>query len=297
MKRVLSLLLALCMVCCLSACSVNWDSLWELLTEQSEDNVPEGSRLSVHFLDVGQGDSIFIELPDGKTMLIDAGENYHGEGILDYITARGCNAIDYLVATHPHTDHIGSMPYIVRNFEIGAVYMPKVSATTKTYESLLKAVKKKGLKIQTGKAGVRMIDDTENELTADILAPIRLDKDNLNNSSIVIRMTFGGTSFLFPGDAESSELSSISEDISSDVLKAGHHGSRTSTTKSLLKRVKPKITVISCGADNDYGHPHRKVLDLLENTDCAVYRTDLDGTVTVTSDGTDLSVSTGGRSV
>lgn len=253
------------------------------------------SKLIVHFLDVGQGDSIFIELPNGKTMLVDAGENYHGQGIIDYVQTIGYHKLDYVVATHPHEDHIGSMPYIVRNFEIGSIYMPDVTANTATFESLLKAIKAKGLRVKNGRTGVHIIKD--GELTADIIAPDKPDESNLNNSSIVLLLTFGNVSYLLTGDAETKELNAIRADMHATVLKAGHHGSKTSTTQTLLKKISPSVTVISCGKNNDYGHPHAEVLKMLKSVNSSVYRTDRDQTVIVTTDGSSLTVSTGNPSI
>ena len=253
------------------------------------------SKLIVHFLDVGQGDSIFIELPNGKTMLVDAGENYHGQGIIDYVQTIGYHKLDYVVATHPHEDHIGSMPYIVRNFEIGSIYMPDVTANTATFESLLKAIKAKGLRVKNGRTGVHIIKD--GELTADIIAPDKPDESNLNNSSIVLLLTFGNVSYLLTGDAETKELNAIRADMHATVLKAGHHGSKTSTTQTLLKIISPSVTVISCGKNNDYGHPHAEVLKMLKSVNSSVYRTDRDQTVIVATDGSSLTVSTGNPSI
>ena len=253
------------------------------------------SKLIVHFLDVGQGDSIFIELPNGKTMLVDAGENYHGQGIIDYVQTIGYHKLDYVVATHPHEDHIGSMPYIVRNFEIGSIYMPDVTANTATFESLLKAIKAKGLRVKNGRTGVHIIKDSE--LTADIIAPDKPDESNLNNSSIVLLLTFGNVSYLLTGDAETKELNAIRADMHATVLKAGHHGSKTSTTQTLLKKISPSVTVISCGKNNDYGHPHAEVLKMLKSVNSTVYRTDRDQTVIVATDGSSLTVSTGNPSI
>ena len=253
------------------------------------------SKLIVHFLDVGQGDSIFIERPNGKTMLVDAGENYHGQGIIDYVQTIGYHKLDYVVATHPHEDHIGSMPYIVRNFEIGSIYMPDVTANTATFESLLKAIKAKGLRVKNGRTGVHIIKD--GELTADIIAPDKPDESNLNNSSIVLLLTFGNVSYLLTGDAETKELNAIRADMHATVLKAGHHGSKTSTTQTLLKKISPSVTVISCGKNNDYGHPHAEVLKMLKSVNSSVYRTDRDQTVIVATDGSSLTVSTGNPSI
>lgn len=271
-------------------CSCSLDFVFESEAEKQYDG-----KLAVHFLDVGQGDAIFVELPNDETMLIDAGENYHGEGIINYIKNAGHGKIDYLVATHPHSDHIGSLPYIVRNFDIGSVYMPKVTATTKLYESLLKAVKNKKLTVKNGKAGVNIVKT--DDLSVDIIAPTKIDESNLNNCSIVIMLTFGDNSFLLTGDAETGEMNSIKESLKADVLKAGHHGSKNSTSKGLLKKIKPEITVISCGKNNEYGHPNQEVLTLLKSMKSSIYRTDKHKTVIVVSDGRNLTVSTDNKSI
>lgn len=253
--------------------------------------------LVCHYLDVGQGDSIYIELPNDQTMLIDSGENYHGESLLRYIRDTGHTKIDYLIASHPHSDHIGSMAYVVRNFDIGKIYMPKVSSNSRQYENLLKAIKSKKLTVQNGKAGVNILTDADRQLSADIVAPVKLNKENLNNSSIVMKLQYAKTSFLFMGDAEKPELATITSDIKADVLKVGHHGSSTSTTKGFLEKVEPKIAVISCGRDNDYGHPHKATLKYLKQINCEIHRTDKEGTVSVTSDGRDYTVQTGLHSI
>lgn len=286
--KVVSLIIALCLICtALCSCSQFY------FESDSSQNADE--NLVVHFLDVGQGDSIFIEMPDSKTMLIDAGVNMLGKSIMSYINSQGYSKIDYLVATHPHADHIGSMAYIVRNMDIGEIYMPKVSTTTKTYENLLESIADKGLRIKSAKAGVSIID-TE-DFNADIVAPATIKENDLNNCSAVIKMTYNETSFLFTGDAEEEELSEIDADISANVLKVGHHGSSTSTNKDFVKRVCPEIAVISLGADNKYGHPHKSTLKYLKNAGAEIYRTDEDGTVKITSDGQNISVETGGISM
>ena len=261
----------------------------------SDDKEPTKEKLAVHFLDVGQGDSIFVELPNNKTMLIDAGENYHGEGIINYIQKAGYSKIDYLVATHPHSDHIGSLPYIVRNFKIGKVYMPKVTATSKLYESLLKSIKSKKLTVKDAKAGVNIVK--KGDLSVSIIAPSQIDETNLNNCSIVIMLKYGDNSFLLTGDAETGEMDSIKADLNADVLKAGHHGSKNSTTENLLTKVTPEITVISCGKNNEYGHPDKEVLTLLKKFKSSVYRTDKNKTIVITSDGKNLNVSTDNQSI
>lgn len=252
--------------------------------------------LAVHFLDVGQGDAIFAELPNGETMLVDAGENYYGDGIIRYIENTGHHKIDYLVATHPHADHIGSMPYIVRHFDIGTVYMPKVSTNTKLFESLIKAFKSKKLRVKNGRAGVTIVSGSN--FSAEIIAPAKIDANQLNNCSIIIRLTCGATSFLLTGDAQTGETNAVDPELlRADVLKAGHHGSKDAVTQKLLQAVHPSITVISCGKNNDYGHPHKEVLSALKRIGSTVYRTDKDKTVIVTSNGSDMTVSTGNPAI
>ena len=283
----LSLLFSLLLLC---SCSVNIN-----LNSDDTEKLSQKDTLNVHFLDVGQGDSIFIELPDEKTMLIDAGENYHGEGIINYIDDCGYSKIDYLVATHPHADHIGSMGYIVRNMDIGSVYMPKAAANTKTYENLLESISDKGLKITSAKAGLTIAE--ESDYIINVVAPVTIDESDLNNSSAVIKLTYKNNSFLFTGDAEKKELETITDDISADVLKVGHHGSNTSTTEEFLYEVRPKYAVISVGEGNEYGHPHKETLRLLEEFNCELYRTDIDKTVVFSSDGNIISVKSGEQSI
>ena len=291
-KRVLSaILLSLTVIFTLSSCDIFYSDVLR-------EFYPSRDKLIAHYLDVGQGDSIFIELPNEETMLIDSGENYHGASIIEYMTDCGHDRIDYLIATHPHSDHIGSMAYIVRNFDVGSVYMPNVSTNSYSYEKLLEAVKKKGLKIKTGKSGVNILSDEDEELYINILAPVKTkDINNLNNVSIVLKIEYMDTSFLFTGDAEKAELKTITADISADVLKVGHHGSDTSTPQTLVDAVDPKIAVISVGEGNDYGHPNAKTLKRLEEHGCEIYRTDEQQTIAVISDGHDYEVQTGFRSM
>lgn len=279
------------LICLFTFCSCSF----EFTDLNYESYIGSGTDLIVHFLDVGQGDSIFAELPNSETMLIDAGVSGEGEEIISYINNLGYSEIDYLVATHPHADHIGSMAYVVENMDIESIYMPKAEATTRTYEKLLTAISEKGMKIQSASAGMNLIDG--GNFTVDILGPVTIDEDNLNNSSVILKMTYGDNRFLFVGDAEKEELSTITSDMSADVLKVGHHGSNTSTTFDFLQEVNPSIAVISLGKDNYYGHPHQSTLELLSQFGVTTYRTDEDGTITIISDGNDITVETGGVSI
>ncbi len=250
-------------------------------------------HLIVHFIDVGQGDCAFIQLPNKKCMLIDAGEADYADLITDKITSLGYDKIDYVVATHPHADHIGAMAEVIDNFSVGDVYMPRVSADTKTFENLLRTIADKGLKIKTVRSGVE-IDTSDSGLKMKFLSPSADKYDDLNNYSAVMKLTYGTTSFLFTGDAEKlveNELLESSYDaLDADVLKAGHHGSRYSSSKAFLEAVSPDYVVIECSNDNSYGHPHKETLERLNNVGASILRTDKMGDITFESDGSSIEV-------
>ncbi|NMA55233.1 MAG: MBL fold metallo-hydrolase [Firmicutes bacterium] len=248
--------------------------------------------LTVHVLDVGQADSILVQTAK-KSMLIDGGNRADADGIMDYLRSQGVKELDVVVATHPHTDHIGGLVDIVKDFPVAQVYMPRVAHTSKTYEDLLINIKNAGLKITPVKPGLTV--ELDSGIEAVFLAPARSDYDNLNNYSAVLRLGFQNTSFLFSGDAEAEaeeEMLASGFDLSSTVLKVGHHGSNTSTTSEFLAAVNPEVAVISVGADNSYGHPSEQVLKRLEEADIRVFRTDIHGVITISSDGLKLTVLT-----
>ena len=244
--------------------------------------------MRVHFIDVGEGDSTFIEFPDGKTMLVDAGEQTEGEKVLEYIKNCKSDRVDFLVGTHPHSDHIGGLETVVRNLEIGSVYMPKVSHNTKTFENLILAIREKGMKIKTAKAGTVIYSN--NGVEVSILSPIKEHYDNLNNYSVILKITYNNKTFLLTGDAENVVLNQESVGVDADVLKVSHHGSTTSDSRIFLKRVSPEYAVISVGENNQYGHPHDEVIDYFENSGIKYYRTDQDGTIIIDSDGENIIV-------
>lgn len=244
--------------------------------------------LKIHYLDVGQGDSIFIELPNNETMLIDAAESNQSENIINYIKNLNYQKIDYVIGTHPHTDHIGGLKDIINTFEIGKIYMPKAVSTTKTYESLLMAIKDKNLKINTAKAGISIIDT--NTLKINILAPNNDTYTELNNYSVVTKITYGTTKFLFMGDAEKLSENEIKEDVSADVIKIGHHGSSTSSGLNFIKKVNAKYGIISVGLNNKYNLPKEETITNWENSGTKIYLTSTNGTITATSDGTNIKI-------
>jgi competence protein ComEC len=225
-------------------------------------------------------------------MLLDGGEADQAKDIRKFLQGRDILKIDYLVATHPHADHIGSLPDVIDNTDIGAIYMPRVSHTTQTFERLLTSIENKGLQVNTARAGVNIL--SIEGLTVDIIAPVRDDYKDLNNHSAVIMIKFKETNFLFMGDAEALSEGHITADVDALVLKVGHHGSNTSTSKSFLKRVNPFFAIISVGKGNSYGHPADAVLSRLADANVNVYRTDEDGTIILVSDGENITVHTFG---
>lgn len=246
--------------------------------------------MRLHYIDVKEGDSIFIELPNEKTMLIDAGEAVEGKKVINYIKQLGYSNIDYVVGTHPHTDHIGGLAQVINSFDVGKIYMPKVISTSKTYEKLLNTISMKGLKIQTAKAGINIIN--ENNLLIDIIAPNNDSYSDLNNYSVVIKITYQNRKFIFMGDAEMISENEILTDVTADIVKVGHHGSNTSSGQNFVDRVNAKYAIISVGSDNNYNHPNMNIVNRWENSGAKVYRTDLSGTIIAITDGNAISIET-----
>lgn len=271
----------------------NQDKIKNLFNQNNNQNQNDyintnNNLLKVHYLDVGQGDSIFIELPNNETMLIDAAESYQSENIINYLKNLNYQKIDYVIGTHPHTDHIGGLKDIINTFEIGKIYMPKVVSTTKTYESLLMAIKDKNLKINTAKAGTSIIDtDT---LKINILAPNNSIYTELNNYSVVTKITYGTTKFLFMGDAEKLSENEIKENVTADVIKIGHHGSNTSSSIDFIKKVNAKYGIISVGLNNKYNLPKEETITNWENSGTKIYLTSTNGTIRASSDGTNIKI-------
>ncbi len=248
----------------------------------------DGEELQVYYLNVGQADSIFIK-DQNKSMLIDAGNNEDGQNIVDYLKELGISKIDYVIGTHAHEDHIGGMDDIIRNFEIERFYMPDAVTTTKTFEEVLDSLEEKSIEISIPK------EDEELTLTN---AKIKFlysgtNTSDLNNTSIVLKLTYGNNKFLFMGDAtDSTEKKILNKDLKSDVLKVGHHGSQYSSTEEFLDKVNPTYAIISVGTPNSYDHPKEITLTKLKERNIKLYRTDQDGTIIATSDGNNIKFTT-----
>jgi len=242
----------------------------------------EEGFVAVHFIDVGQGDSAFVELGNDQCLLIDAGDVEHAERVAREIKKYGYDSITYLVATHPHSDHVGGMEYIASNFKVDNLYL---SGSTKMYDNLPTAAN-----TIIAKNGCVILDD--NRIKLRFLSPADYEADyDANSCSAVLRLDVNDVSFLFMADVDSDAEMQIKANLDCDILKVAHHGSSDSTSDEFLKVATPEVAVISCGKNNLYGHPNNDTLFRLKNSSAEIYRTDKNGTVDVLTDGVDYSVS------
>ena len=269
-----------------------WDELFSLTGLSGKQ--PLDTEMQVHVLDVGNADAILVR-NKGQNLLIDAGENDDGADVVAYLRSHGVKKLDYVIATHPDADHIGGMDDVVEAMDIGTfimAFMPEgYTPTSKTYADMLEAISRKGLKITSAQTGKHY---SLGEADIEILGPVA-DFTETNNQSVVCRISFGDKRFLFMGDAEKEAENALMEargDLSADVLKIGHHGSKSSTQSKFVKMVSPAYAVISCGENNSYKHPHPETLDTLEELKIRCYRTDRDGTVVITTDGQSITFET-----
>ncbi len=253
--------------------------------ELSPDN------LQVHFISVGQGDSELIKLPTGENVLIDAGDTDCDEYLVNYIKSQGVEEIDTVIATHPHSDHIGSMQDVLENFKVNKIMMPDFDYDTVTYTNLLYSIEENNVERIVAKYG-----DSFDEGAAhfDILGPVKQYED-ANNISLVVMMTYGQTKYLFTGDQEAEaekDLISMGYNLNADVLKVGHHGSSTSSSQEFLNAVRPSIAVIEVGEGNKYNLPEDEIIMRIARGGTTVYRTDKSGNIVISSDGEELYVTT-----
>lgn len=315
-KLVIAIVLLFAMVLPLASC----DFIFEILDILGEDpyeeesyEVPEGTA-EFHFIDIDQGDAILI-MVDGKAILIDTGEGKEKTALIDYLANLAVTEIEYFITTHPDSDHIGSAAYMVENYKINHIIISPKEHTSKTYEKFITAIETKIDNGELEEENVMLADGDligssiyVGELEMRVLGPVdpsEFNKNDNNNPSVVIMARWGNNKVLLTGDAEmEAELQLIGEYgnyLKCDVLKVGHHGSRSSThkagangeaTNGFLHYVQPKIGVISCGEGNDYGHPHQETLAELESYDVEILRTDILGSIVLTSDGTNITQKT-----
>jgi competence protein ComEC len=259
----------------------------EVVSYLQNVNNTEGN-IKVHFIDVGQADCILIQ-QGNDSMIIDGGNNDDGDLLTQYIKDQGITKLDYVVGTHAHEDHIGGLDNVINTYSVDKIMFPKQTATTKTFEDFVMSVINKGMKLYSPRVGEIF---KLGEATFEIMAPNSASYEDANDYSIVIKLTYGNNSFLLTGDAEAvseSEMINKGLNLKADVLKVGHHASKSSTTKEFLNKVKPKYAVISVGKDNSYGHPNQLTLDRLKDSGIPIYRTDLQGTIIATSDGDNIT--------
>lgn len=249
--------------------------------------------MKVHFIDVGQGDGIYIKAPNGEDIVIDAG-NKDGSDVVAYLKKQKVDDIEVMISTHPDADHVGGLDEVLKAYKVESVYAPKISHTTQAYKDFLTAVKREGLQINAAIAGKTL---NIKNVKAVFVAPVKsYSKSDLNNWSAVLHLTYNNNSFLFTGDTElKSEVDMVASKrtLKADVLKIGHHGAKETTNTAFLNAVKPKYAVISVGKKNSYGHPTSPVLSRLKQVKATVYRTDQKGHIIVSTDGKKISVKTG----
>lgn len=250
------------------------------------------NKMIIHYIDVGQGDCILIQV-NNKNLLIDSGPSTNRKDLLNYLKKINIKKFDYIIATHPHDDHIGNMDTIIKRYDVEEFYSPKVITSSDTFDSLISALVDKNLKINVLKKGTNQINLGKNAALK-VLSPSKdFTSDNLNNYSPIIKINFLDNSFLFTGDAETSDENLIlfeNNDLNADILKVGHHGSSTSTSVDFLNSVDPSVAIISVGKNNSYGHPSQKVLSLLDEFNIKTLRTDISGNIIVISDGKNISI-------
>lgn len=288
-QKMLGSLLGVMIVAVIGLLGLNIE-LTDTLTNRNvvPTNLTTEDSLQVYFIDVGQADSILIT-QNKNAMLIDAGNNEDGPDVVKFLEEKGIQKLDYLVGTHPHEDHIGGLDDVIKSeIEIKNILMPKIQTNTKTFEAVLDAIAAKGLKVTAPGKGDRVeVGKTQCEIMNDSI----IDNKNLNLSSIIIRLQFGETSFLFMGDAETKNEEQRKW-TQTNVLKVGHHGSNTSSSEKFLKQVQPQYSVIMAGKDNSYGLPKSNILERIQTIGSKLYRTDMDGTIKMTSDGKTIQIET-----
>ena len=254
-------------------------------TTSGYENNSSSSEVLVYFIDVGQADAIYIK-DVNSNMMIDAGNNADGKLLVKYLQSLNVNNFKYVVGTHAHEDHIGGMDDIINNFKIDNFYMPEAISTSKTFEDVLDALDKNKVTFQTPKIGDKFsLENTNFEVLS-----IGNDTSDLNDTSLVLKMSYNNTCVLFMGDASSNvEKNLLDKDINCQVLKVGHHGSRYTSSDEFIKKVNPTYGIIMVGKDNKYGHPTKKALDILNKYKVTIHRTDEEGTILMHLKDNDIS--------
>ena len=261
-----------------------------LLTKKFNSFKVNPNLMYVHYINVDQGDAILIQV-NNKNLLIDSGPKSHKKQLVKFLNDLNISKLDYVIATHPHEDHIGNMNTVLNSYKVQSFYAPKVYSYTKSFEQMIDSLKSNNLKINPIKRGCNTIN-LGFQTNVEVFSPINDTYDNENNYSPVIKIYFGNNSFLFTGDAEKEiedKLILLNDDLKADILKVSHHGSSSSTSDSFLNRVSPKYAVISVGKNNIYDHPNDTIISKLNTYNIDILRTDIQNNITLISDGTNIS--------
>lgn len=270
------------LLCLLFVLAVYW-------SYQESNKNPDG-LLKLYFVDTGQSDCILIETPNGKHMLIDSGDNGDEKIVRQFLNSKSVKQIEYAIFTHPHADHIGGAYEVVNEYSVLNIIMPDISADSNTYKMFVDEVSRQQIATTTPQPGYTF---TVDGVKLTVFSPNSTKNSNVNENSIVCRMDYGDTSFLFTGDAEvKNELEMLSSgfDLDVDVLKVAHHGSSTSSSLQFLQAVTPEYSVILCGKGNKYKHPHDETLSRLNDVSSSIFRTDINGNITISSDGKAITI-------
>ena len=263
---------------------------YSLLTKKFNSYKVNPNLMYVHYINVDQGDAILIQV-NNKNLLIDSGPKSHKKQLVKFLNDLNISKLDYVIATHPHEDHIGNMNTVLNSYKVQSFYAPKVYSYTKSFEQMIDSLKSNNLKINPIKRGCNTIN-LGFQTNVEVFSPINDTYDNENNYSPVIKISFGNNSFLFTGDAEKEiedKLILLNDDLKADILKVSHHGSSSSTSDSFLNRVSPKYAVISVGKNNIYDHPNDTIISKLNTYNIDILRTDIQNNITLISDGTNIS--------
>ncbi len=283
LKRLLAAVLAA--VCMLFPAGCSQTAAEETTTQQVKTN----GKLSVHYMDIGQGDAALIQC-EGHSMLIDAGNNNKGTQVCSYLKSQNVDKLDIAIGTHGDADHIGGLDVVIYNFDCDTIIMPDRKRDTKTWQDVINAIDEKNDTLTYPEIGKTY---SLGSATVEIIAPCSYDYgDNENNYSVGVLITYGESKFLFTGDAEAEAEADMLKngiDIDCDVFKVSHHGSSNANTSAFLDAALPEYAVISCAEGNDYGHPHQEVLNELRSRGIKVFRTDEQGTIVAVTDGKNIT--------
>ena len=274
-----------------------------LFTACTETVSGDGVTMTVWVIDCGQGDAILVQFPDGTNMLVDGGPGKAAVDVMAFLEQQGVERLETVVATHPHEDHLGGLDDVIYNFMreergIDVLYKTSAASDESFYSRFMNAVAKNGVPVRIPAVGDYLVGGPDTGWSVQCVGPVGMGHEDGNDDSLVLRVVCGDRAILLTGDAEvvsEMEMLDTGLELQADVLKVGHHGSHTASCDPFLDAVDPDFAVISCGAGNDYGHPHPEILEVASERGMGLFRTDLDGTIRIVTDGTELTVTAVGK--